>query len=91
MLIRILQIYPEYKETLRNRFVIAKDTPTQREKLEQKTISVQGDLQLINATNDIYIPDSFINDIEYNVREKRISKEKAYELLQVIDGLGNGI
>ena len=91
MLNRILQIYPEYKETLKNRFVIARDTQTQREKLAQKTISVQGDLQLINATNDIYIPDSFINDIEYNVREKRISKEKAYELLQVIDGLGNGI
>ena len=91
MLLRILQIYPMYKKTLQNRFAIAKDHPDQREKLKKKTLSVQGDLRLINATNDIYIPDSFMNDIEFNVREKRISKEKAYELLKVIDGLGNDI
>lgn len=91
MLTRILQIYPEYRQKLKNRYVIAKDDPAQIEKLRQKTISVQGDLQLINATNDIYLPDSFISDIEFNVREKRISKEKAYELLTVIEGLGNDI
>lgn len=91
MLARILQIYPEYKDTLQNRFAIAKDSPVQREKLKEKTLSVQGDLQLINATNDIYIPNSFIENIEFNVNRKRISKEKAYELLKFIDGLENDI
>ena len=91
MLTRILQIYPHYKKVLQNRFVIAKDIPEQREKLKQKTVCAQGDLKLINATNDVYIPSSFLDDIEFNLKEKRISKEKAYELIKVIDGLQDDI
>ena len=91
MLIRIMQIYPEYKRKLQNRFAIARDIPQQRKRLEEKTISVQGDLQLINATNDIYIPDTFFDDMEFNIKEKRIAKEKAYEILKLIDGLKNDI
>lgn len=91
MLTRILQIYPEYKKILQNRYAIALDCPKQREKLKRKTQSVGGDLQLINATNDIYIPNSFIDNIEFNVKQKRISREKAYEILKVIDGLKNDI
>lgn len=91
MLLRILQIYPEYKASLQNRFAIAAGTPIQREKLEKKTLAVQGDLQLIRATNDIYLPHTFMEDISFNIKEGRISKEKAYELLKVIDGLKNDI
>ncbi len=91
MLTRILQLYPEYKGVLNNRFVIAKDNPEQRDKLEKKTLAVEGDLQLIHATEDVYLPNTFIEDIAFNVENKRISKEKAYELLKVIDGLKNDI
>lgn len=91
MLTRILQIYPEYKGVLNNRFAIAKGSCEQRKRLEKKTLDVEGDLQLIRATNDIYLPNTFMEDIAYNVKTKRISKEKAYELLKVIDGLKNDI
>lgn len=91
MLTRILQIYPEYKNNLSNRFAIASNTPEQRKKMEEKISSVQGDLQLINATNDIYLPNSFFDDIEFNIKEKRISKEKGYEILKLIEGLKNDI
>lgn len=91
MLTRIIQLYPEYKDALKNRYAIAKDNPQQRKKLEDKTKSVNGNLQLINATNDIYVPDSFYDNIEYNLAKKRISKEKAFELLKVIDGLNDDL
>ena len=39
----------------------------------------------------IYIPDSFYNDITFNLDKKRISKEKAFELLKVVDGLNNDL
>jgi Zn-dependent peptidase ImmA (M78 family) len=91
MLVRILQIFPEYKSSLQNRFAIAADTPEQREKLEKKILNVQGDLQLIRDTKDVYLPDTFMEDIAFNVKTKRISKEKAYELLKVIDGLKDDI
>lgn len=91
MLTRIIQLYPEYKKSLQNRYAIAKNTEKQRKSLEEKTKAVHGNLQLINATNDIYIPDSFYNDIAFNLDKKRISKEKAFELLKVIDGLNNDL
>ena len=89
MLTRILSVYPEYKQRLQNRYGIT--APTQKKKLKEKTLEAQGDLKLINATNDVYIPDSFLENIEFNYKEKRISKEKAYELLSVINGLDNDI
>lgn len=91
MLTRLIQIYPKSKRSLGARFAIAGNTPDQRAKLEDKTRNAGGDLQLINATNDIYIPDSFINDIEFNVQQKRISTEKAYELLSVIENLNSDL
>ncbi|MEZ3447487.1 MAG: ImmA/IrrE family metallo-endopeptidase [Lachnospiraceae bacterium] len=91
MLTRIIQLYPQYKKNLQNRYAIAGKSEKQRKLLEEKTQSVNGNLQLINATNDIYISDSFYEDIRYNLDKKRISKEKAFELLKVIDGLTDGL
>lgn len=87
MLARIIQLYPQFKKNLQNRYAIAMNTEEKRRLLEKKTKSVNGNLQLINATNDIYIPDSFYDDITFNLDKKRISKEKAFDLLKVIDGL----
>ena len=91
MLSRIIQLYPAYKKNLQNRYAIARNTENQRKLLEEKTKAVHGNLQLIHATNDIYIPDSFYNDITFNLDKKRISKEKAFELLKVVDGLNNDL
>ena len=79
------------KKNLQNRYAIARNTENQRKLLEEKTKAVHGNLQLIHATNDIYIPDSFYNDITFNLDKKRISKEKAFELLKVVDGLNNDL
>lgn len=87
MLTRIIQLYPQYKKNLQNRYAIAGKSEKQRKLLEEKIRSVNGNLQLVNATNDIYIPDSFYEDIMFNLKKKRISKEKAFELLKVMDGL----
>lgn len=91
MLTRILQLYPQYKSDLKKRYAIAQNTIEQKKRLEDKTKSVNGNLQLINATNDVYIPDSFFEHIQFSLEEKRISKEKAYNLLKIIEGLEHDI
>lgn len=91
MLTRIIQLYPQHKKDLQNRYAIARNTEKQKKLLEKKTLEVNGNLQLINATNDIYIPNSFYENIKFNLDKKRISKEKAFELLKAIDELADDI
>lgn len=86
MLNRILQIYPDYKEKLNNRFGLA--SRKRIEEMKEKTLSAGGDLRLVQPTEDVYLPPSFFGHIEFNLRENRISKEKAYALLKAINGLG---
>ena len=91
MLTRLIQIFPEYKDNMQNRYGIAGKSQKQRERLEEKTIQADGNLHLIKATNDIYVPNSFYDDLEMNMKEKRISKEKAYSLLEIIGRLQDDI
>lgn len=91
MLTRILHLYPEYKTDLQNRYGIAQPNDKQRGKLLDKTKEAKGDIQLISATNDIYMPQKFGENISFNTKENRISKERAYELLKIIDGLNNDL
>ena len=91
MLTRLMQIYPQYKKALSNRYAIAIKSEYQREKLIRKTKEASGDIKLISPSNDIYIPDSFYEDLAFNIQEKRISKNKAFEILKIIDGLNNGL
>ncbi len=89
MLTRIIQLYPQYARKLHSRYAIAGDNQIQRIKMKTKVFEVQGDLQLVTATNDVYFPQSFLDNIEFNLKENRISKEKAYDLLNVLERLGN--
>lgn len=86
MLTKIIQLYPE--ADILNRYAIAKNNEKARLKLMNATSEVKGNLKLIQPTNDVYYPASVLADIEFNFKNERISMEKAYELLNLIDGLG---
>ena len=89
MLNRIIQIFPKYKKVLSSRFGIA--SKSRRTELTQKTLDVNGDIKLITPSNDIYIPESFLDHLQYNINDSRISKEKVYGILSVIDGISDGV
>ena len=89
MLTRLIQLYPEAEFSLKKRYAICKNTVEAKRNLIKKTKEIQGDLRLIQPTNDIYIPQTLFENIEFNMKEKRITKEKAYELLKLIDGLAD--
>lgn len=89
MLTRILQLYPEYKKILANRYAIAKDTEERRNQMQQKVAEAGGDIRLVTPLNDVYFPHSYIENIEYNLNNGRISKEKALEMLSTLERLGN--
>jgi len=90
MLTRIIQLFPQYSNKLGNRYAIAKNNENSREKLLNFTNEVNGDLKLIRPTNDIFIPETFLDNIEFNLKNKRISNEKAFEMLNLINGIKNG-
>lgn len=86
---RLTQIYPENRETLNKLYDISKDTSENRRRLEEKTKIVKGDLNLIKPTSEVYIPYFFIKDISENLKNKRISKEKADYLIKLIERVEN--
>ncbi len=89
MLTRILQLYPDYKNILANRYAIASDTEERRNQMQQKVTEAGGDIRLVMPSNDVYFPQSYVEDIEYNLNNGRISKEKALEMLSTLERLGN--
>lgn len=86
---RLIYVYPEHRETLSKRFALSRNTPEQRKKMENEVKNAGGDIKLITATKDIYIPKSFFDDLEFNMKNERISHEKAFNILKYVEGLGN--
>lgn len=87
LITRLGMIFPIYKSNLANRYSLTQNTDTAKRKLHQLVDEAHGDMTLLQPTNDIYIPNSFFDDIEYNVKNERISLERAQNLLQVVDEL----
>jgi hypothetical protein len=74
-------------KSLKNRYAIAGKGKKAMDKLYSYTKQADGDIRLIRPTNDIYVPKEFLEDIKFNLKNDRISKEKALEMLNLIDGL----
>lgn len=91
MLTRILQLYPDYKDILGNRYGIAYNNEEKRRQMKQKVAEAGGDIRLVTPSNDVYFPHSYIENIEYNLNNGRISKEKAFEMLSMLERLGNDL
>jgi Zn-dependent peptidase ImmA (M78 family) len=89
LLVRLIQIYPNEKDVLQKRFAITKNNINTITRLQNYTMQANGDIRLIQPTNEVYIPESFYDNLENNLNNNRISKEKAYELLKVIEELFN--
>lgn len=89
LLVRLIQIYPNEKDVIQQRFVITKNNINAITRLQNYTMQADGDIRLIQPTNEVYIPESFYNNLENNLNNNKISKEKAYELLKVIEEIFN--
>lgn len=90
LIFRLTQVFPESKEVLRKYYSITMNNPKAIEQLSKLFFENNGDIRLIQPTNEVYIPTSFYDDLESNLINKKISKEKAYELLSIINQLSDG-
>lgn len=86
MVRRLIQLFPENKNTLQNRYALGQKS--KEKELEQKTLQAGFDTALIKPTNDIYVSHKFIEDIQFNLKDGRISQEKAMSLIKLIQSLG---
>lgn len=91
LLTRILQIYPQYRNDLQDKYAIGKNTPEAIKQFTEVTKLAEGKIELIQPTNDIYIPEELFDNIQFNLKENRISKEKALDILELIDGLEKNV
>lgn len=91
LITRLCTIFPEHKKKLSSRYSLTNNTDQSKLKLYQLINEAHGDMTLVQPTNDIYIPLSFFDDIEYNVKNGRISLERANELLEMVNCLENNV
>ena len=57
--------------------------------LSNYTISMGYPTDLINKTNDVYIPQKFLNDLEMNLNNNRINSEKKKSVEDFLEGIKN--
>lgn len=82
---RLIQLFPESKKQLGNRYSLGK--VERKEELRSKTIKFGGNLDLISSTNDVYVSQSFFNDIKSNFSQGKISSEKVNSLIKMMESL----
>lgn len=87
LITRLIQVYPERKQSLKSWYTLSDNTEEAITKFKDLTIKIQGNVKLIQPTKEVYVPKQFYIDIEHNLREQKITKEKAYELLEFIEKL----
>jgi Zn-dependent peptidase ImmA (M78 family) len=85
MITRLIQIYPEYKKFLRLRFALG--SISKKGELLSKTVQANGDILLIQATQGVILPQSFYENIKFNLETNRISKEKGAAIWDLIDSI----
>lgn len=84
---RLIELYPRYKITLTTRYGLGSIAKAQE--LENRTRQLGLDTSLIKPTNDIYVSPGFIEDIQYNLGQKRISNSKAEALISILEEMGS--
>lgn len=86
MVTRLIQLFPQSKNTLQKRFVLGEKYKSKE--LEQRTLQAGFETALIKPTNDFYVSHKFIEDIQFNLKNNRISQEKAMSLIRLIESMG---
>ena len=88
LLTRLIQLYPEQKGVLSQRFALSNNACI--EKMKEKVEEAAGDIMLVKPTKDVYLPESFFEDLKDNMDQNRVAKTKVYDILCMIEGLHNG-
>jgi len=83
---RLIQLFPQSKNTLQRRYALVQKSKDKE--LEKRTLQAGFNTDLIKPTNDIYVSQKFIEDIQFNLKDGRISQEKAMSLIKLIEGMG---
>lgn len=81
MLYRILDIYPEYKKELGNRF----QTANNYVKLKEISIPKKLSLEYEEITKECYINKLFFEQIDKNYKDKKISDEKLFFIKNLLE------
>lgn len=83
---RLIQLFPVHIKVLKQRYALK--NLSRAKELEKRTLEAGCSIKLIKPTNDFYVSREFIEDIQSNFRNKRISQEKAGSLINLIESMG---
>lgn len=82
---RLIQLYPDNKKDLVNRYALS--SKARAEELYDKTVKANGNLKLISPTNNVYVSQSFFEDLRTNLSKGKISDDKANSLINLLEEL----
>lgn len=85
LLTRIIQVFPEQKKVLSNRFSLS--LPSRIDEMKEKIQLANGDEALIHPTNDFTVSQRFYEKLHENLSNDRISPDKAHAILEMLEGL----
>lgn len=83
LLTRIIQIFPEKKKALANRFSLSH--PNRIEEMKNIIEQVDGDQTLILPTNNFTVSQRFYEKLHSNLSQDRISPDKAHSILEMLE------
>ncbi len=87
LITRLIQVYPEYRLSLKLWYSLSENNEEAITRFKDLVNKAQCDIKLIQPTKEVYVPKQFYIDIEHNLKEKKITKEKACELIEFIEKL----
>lgn len=87
MITRLIQLFPQYTHKLQPRYALGKRA--RKKELEENTLQANCSINLIKPTNDFYVSHKFFENIQFNLKNERISQEKAMSLINLIESMGN--
>jgi Zn-dependent peptidase ImmA (M78 family) len=85
LITRLIQVFPEYKDTLISRYAIGRIN--RRSDLLKETEKLIGDTSLICPTNEVYVSQRLYSNLEFNLQNDRISLDKANSILELIESI----
>lgn len=85
LVIRLIQIYPDYKADLKNRFGLAR--LERSEEMLQKIKEAGESDTLVKPTNDFYVSERLYSLLQKNLQSDRITGSKVDDLLNFIESV----
>ncbi|MCU9612741.1 ImmA/IrrE family metallo-endopeptidase [Caldibacillus lycopersici] len=85
LITRLIELYPKFSNALRPKFDLANEE--NKELIIQYVIKVNGDISLVQPTNDFVISQRFYKKLHDNLAENRISAEKAQEIYNFLEDI----